>query len=74
MKIKEASLFDLFIVKLFDSFEHKVFTKREATERLSITSNQLDEWLKTGIEKEFIIKNNKPVSYKLNPNKHFKVI
>lgn len=74
IKIKEASLFDLFIVKLVDSFKNKTITKKEMKERLDITNSQLDEWLKIGTEKEFIIKKSRPVSYMINPNKHIRVV
>lgn len=74
IKIKEASLFDLFIVKLVDSFKNKTITKKEMKERLDITNSQLDEWLKIGTEKEFIIKKSRPVSFMINPNKHIRVV
>lgn len=74
IKIKEASLFDLFIVKLVDSFKNKTITKKEMKERLNITNSQLDEWLKIGTEKEFIIKKSRPVSFMINPNKHIRVV
>ncbi len=74
IKIKEASLFDLFIVKLIDSFKNKTITKNEIKEHLNITNSQLEEWLKTGTEKEFIIKKSKPVSFMINPNKHIRVV
>ncbi len=72
--MKEASLFDLFLVKLVDSFKNKAITKKEMKERLDITNSQLDEWLKVGTEKEFIIKKSKPVSFMINPNKHIRVV
>jgi len=74
IKIKEASLFNLFIVKLVDSFKNKALTKKEMKERLDITNSQLDEWLKVGTEKEFIIKKSRPVSFMINPNKHIRVV
>jgi predicted Rossmann fold nucleotide-binding protein DprA/Smf involved in DNA uptake len=74
IKIKEASLFDLFLVKLIDSFKNKSITKKEMKERLEITNSQLDEWLKIGTEKEFIIKKSRPVSFMINPNKHIRVV
>lgn len=74
IKMKEASLFDLFIVKLVDSFKNKAITKKEMKERLDITNSQLDEWLRVGTEKEFIIKKSKPVSFMINPNKHIRVV
>lgn len=74
IKIKEASLFDLFIVKLVDSFKNKTITKKEMKERLDITNSQLDEWLKIGTEKEFIIKKSRPVSFMINPNKQIRVV
>ncbi|MCK4919885.1 MAG: DNA-protecting protein DprA [Bacteroidales bacterium] len=74
IKIEEASLFDLFLVKLVDSFKNKTITKKEMKEQLDITNSQLDEWLRIGTEKEFIIKKNKPVSFMINPNKHIRVV
>jgi predicted Rossmann fold nucleotide-binding protein DprA/Smf involved in DNA uptake len=74
IKIKEASLFDLFMSKLVDSFKNKTITKKEMKERFNITNSQLDEWLKIGTEKEFIIKKSRPVSFTINPNKYIKVV
>ncbi|WP_461641117.1 DNA-processing protein DprA [Labilibaculum euxinus] len=74
IKIKEASLFDLFLVKLVDSFKFNSITKKEMKEQLGITNSQLDEWLKVGMEKEFIIKKSRPVSFMINPNKHIRVV
>lgn len=74
IKMKEASLFDLFIVKLVDSFKNRTITKKEMKERLDITNSQLDEWLKVGTEKEFIIKKSRPVSFMINPDKHIRVV
>jgi len=74
IQIKEASLFDLFIVKVIDLFKNKSVTKKEMQEQLQITNSQLDEWLKTGTEKEYIIKKSKPVSFMINPNKRISVI
>tara|TARA_R110001599_G_scaffold262301_1_gene462760 strand:- start:1897 stop:3144 length:1248 start_codon:yes stop_codon:yes gene_type:complete len=74
IKIKEASLFDLFLVKLIDHFKNKTVTKKEMEEELDLTSSQLDEWLKLGTEKDFIIKNSKPVSFMINPKMDIKIV
>lgn len=74
IKINDASLFDLFLVKLSDSFKNKSITKKEIKERLEITNSQLDEWLKKATEEEFIIKKSRPVSFIINPNKHIRVV
>ena len=74
IKINDASLFDLFLVKVIDLFKNKTVTKKEMKEQLHITNSQLDEWLKMGTEKEFIIKKNRPVSFMINPNKHIRIV
>ena len=74
IKIKEASLFDLFLVKLIEHFKNKTITKKELKDELELTSSQLDEWLKIGTEKEYLIKNSRPVSFKINPKVIFRVI
>ena len=67
-------MFDLFLVKLLDSFKNKSITKKEIKDRLEITNSQLDEWLKMAIEEEFIIKKSRPVSFIINPNKQIRVV
>ena len=74
IKIKEASLFDLFLVKLVDHFKNKTVTKKEMKDELELTNSQLDEWLKIGTEKDFLIKNSKPVSFMINPKMNIRIV
>ena len=74
VKIEEASLLDFFIWKLAEIFKNKTFTKEEVKEHLDITNSQLNEWLKNGEEKGYVIKNSRPVSYIVNPKKHIKIV
>ncbi len=74
IKINEASLFDLFLVKLVHVVKYNSITKNEIKEELRITNSQLDEWLRIGTEKEFIIKSNRPVSFMINPNKQIRLV
>jgi len=74
IKIKEASLFDLFLVKLVDHFRNKTVTKKEMKDELELTNSQLDEWLKIGTEKDFLIKNSKPVSFMINPKMNIRIV
>jgi hypothetical protein len=74
IKIKEASLFDLFLVKLVDHFKNKTMTKKEMKDELELTNSQLDEWLKIGTEKDFLIKNSKPVSFMINPKMNIRIV
>ncbi len=74
VRIKDASLFELFLVKMTDCFRNKVVTKKEILEKLEITPKQLDEWLKVGTEREMIIKNTRPISYKINQKKLMRII
>ena len=62
-----ASLFELFIVKLNEIFKNKTVTKKELKDELKLTSSQLDEWLKMGVEHNYIIKKSRPVTYRINP-------
>jgi len=67
-----SSLFDVFIYKMFNYFKEKEFTKVEIKEKFELSSKQIDEWLKTGVEKKLIIKKSRPVIYKLIQN--FKIV
>lgn len=62
----EASLFELFIHKLFSQFKSREINKVEILNHFEITSKQLDEWLKKGLEQNFLIKKTKPIRYLLN--------
>lgn len=62
-----ASLFDLFLMKLYDTFKNQTVTKNELKDELKLTSSQLDEWLKMGVENEYLIKKIRPVSFMINP-------
>ncbi|MBL6447371.1 DNA-protecting protein DprA [Fulvivirga sp. 29W222] len=74
IKIKEASLFDLFLVKLIDHFKNKTVTKKEMKEELKLTNSQLDEWLKMGTERDFLIKTSKPLSFMINPKMNIRIV
>lgn len=73
IKIKEASFFDLFIAKFNENYHNRTVSKKEIKEDLRLTTSQLDEWLKLAIEKNYLIKTNKPVSFKFNPNISIKI-
>ena len=64
---KNASFFDLFIVKLNDAFKNKTVTKKDLKDELKLTTSQLEEWLKLGVENKLIIKKSRPVSFMINP-------
>ena len=74
IQIKNASLFEFFLAKITSLYNNKTITKSDIKDRLQITSNQLDEWLRIGIEKEYFIKNSKPVSFRINPKKQFIIV
>ena len=74
IKIKEASLFDLFLVKLVDHFNNKTITKKDLKDELELTNSQLDEWLRIGTEKDYLIKKTKPVSFMLNPKINIRIV
>lgn len=51
-----------------DSKEELVaVTKKELKDELKLTNSQLDEWLKIGTEKDYLIKKGRPVSFMINP-------
>ncbi len=62
----KASLFEVFIHKLFSKFKSQEINKDEILNHFEITSKQLDEWLKRGVEEKFLLKKLKPVRYVLN--------
>ena len=64
----EASLFEVFICKLSNKFKVNEIYKEEISKQFNLTSKQIDEWLKLGVEKELLIKKTKPVRYRLNNN------
>lgn len=74
IKIKEASLFDLFLVKLLEHFKNKTITKKELKDELELTNSQIDEWLKIGTEKDYLIKKNRPVSFRINPKVNIRIV
>ncbi len=74
IKIKEASLFDLFLVKLIEHFKNKTITKKELKNELELTNSQLDEWLKIGTEKDYLIKKSRPVSFMINPRVNIRIV
>jgi len=74
IKIKEASLFDLFLIKLIEHFKNQKVTKKELKDELELTNSQLDEWLKIGTEKDYLIKISKPASFMINPKKNIRLV
>lgn len=74
IKIKEASLFDLFLLKLFERFKNKYLTKKELKDELELTNSQLDEWLRIGTEKDYLIKKGRPVSFMVNPKVNIRLV
>jgi predicted Rossmann fold nucleotide-binding protein DprA/Smf involved in DNA uptake len=62
----EASLFEVFIHKLFSKFKSQEINKDEILNHFEITSKQLDKWLKRGVEEKFLMKKSKPFRYVLN--------
>lgn len=67
INFNEASMFDLFLVKIYDSFKNKTVAKKELKEELGLTNSQLDEWLKMAVENNYLIKKSRPVSFMVNP-------
>lgn len=74
IQFKEASIFELFLVKIYDLYENKTVTKNEMKDQLQITSSQIDEWLEIGTTRKYIIKKNKPVSFSVNPKKKIRIV
>lgn len=67
VNFNEASLFELFLVKINDSFKNQAVAKNVLKEKFELTPRQLDEWLKMGVENNYLIKKNRPVSFMINP-------
>lgn len=68
LNYSEASLFELFIIKLWQAFYGKGIGKNEIIQTFDLTPKQVDVWIKKGVEEDFLIKKSKPVHYILNPN------
>lgn len=66
LSYEEASLFEVFIHKLFLQFQSREINKDDILNHFEITSKQLDEWLKKGLEQNLLIKRTKPIRYILN--------
>jgi predicted Rossmann fold nucleotide-binding protein DprA/Smf involved in DNA uptake len=66
LNFDEATLFDFFIHKLHLVFKENEIDKTKIISHLKLTSKQVDEWLKLGVEKELFIKKIRPVRYTLN--------
>lgn len=62
----EASLFDIFMHKLFLKFQSNEINREEILNHFMITSKQLDEWLKQAIEQKLLVKKTKPIRYVLS--------
>lgn len=66
LRLDEATLFDVFIYKLHMRFKTNEINKEEILKFFNLTSKQVDEWLKLGIEKELLLKKAKPLRYIIN--------
>lgn len=73
VKLNDATLFDYFIFKLYGIITDKPLTKKDIKDKLSIANSQLEEWLKMACDREFIIKNNRPVTFILNKEKRIRI-
>ncbi|WP_026777772.1 DNA-processing protein DprA [Polaribacter sp. Hel_I_88] len=62
----ESTLFEIFIHKLCISFKENEINKEKIVTHFGLTSKQIDEWLKLGVEKDFLIKKIRPVRYLIN--------
>ncbi|MCK0134840.1 DNA-processing protein DprA [Arenibacter sp. S6351L] len=62
----EASLFEVFMYKLILRFRTNEINKAEILDYFNLTSRQVDEWLKLGTEKGFLIKKSRPLRYLIN--------
>lgn len=74
LNYSEASLFDFFIIKLWQSFNGKNIDRKDIINTFNLTPKQVDLWLKKGAEEDFLIKKMKPIHYILNPGIQIKVI
>ena len=63
----KASLFELFILRLQQTYKEEDIIKKEVIKKFQLTPKQVDLWLAKGIEKEILIKKHRPVRYTLNP-------
>ncbi len=70
---EDASLFDVFMHKLFLQFKSQEINKNDLLKHFEITSKQLDEWLKKGLEQNLLIKKLKPLRYVLNPENEIRI-
>ena len=43
-------------------------------DELKLTTSQLDEWLKIGTEKKYILKKSRPILYSINPDINIKLV
>lgn len=68
VRYDEASLFELFIHKLFLKFRSQEINKEEIATSFQLTNKQVEDWLKKGVEENFLIKKSKPMRYVLNSN------
>lgn len=59
----KATLFEMFMNKLFVTYKENVINKEKIIIQFELTPKQTDEWLKQGVEKGFLIKKTRPVSY-----------
>ncbi|WP_165730982.1 DNA-processing protein DprA [Polaribacter sp. 20A6] len=73
INFNEASLFEIFIHKLYTTFTENEINKEKIATHFELTSKQTDEWLKLGVEKELLNKKTRPVRYFINKDR-FKFI
>ncbi|MCG2419365.1 DNA-processing protein DprA [Aequorivita sp. F47161] len=74
LNYNEASLFDFFVIRLWQNFSGKNIDRKEIIEAFNLTPKQVDVWLKKGVEEGYIIKISKPVHYILNPDIQLKLV
>ncbi|MCE7055417.1 DNA-processing protein DprA [Algoriphagus sp. AGSA1] len=59
------SFFKFFILKIEGKFTGEDFTKSQLLESFDLTSKQLDDWLKVGVDQAILVKKNKPIRFSL---------
>ncbi len=64
---QEASLYEIFLIKLWQIFIDKELSKNDVSEKLELTPKQVEAWFTRAIDEDFIIKRSNPTRYILNP-------
>lgn len=73
IKYSEASLYDVFLDKLYTVYSLNEFNKSDIVEHFKIYSKQVDDWLKKSVDDEILLKKTRPISYRFNPKLKFKI-